>query len=85
MPKSKAPGGFFSSGRKVGVYPLDMLFFRNPGKRQADFSRATNFFSTGQICQTRMRRRGWRLRSFHASMLIRPAGNSSRTGDRRAP
>jgi hypothetical protein len=44
MPKNKAPGGLFSSGRKVGVYPLDMLFFRNSGKRQADFSRTTNYF-----------------------------------------
>ena len=42
--KSKAPGGLFSSGRKVDVYPLDMLFFRNSGKRQADFSRTTNYF-----------------------------------------
>jgi hypothetical protein len=44
MPKSEAPGGLFSSGRKVDVYPLDMLFFRNSGKRQAGFSRTTNYF-----------------------------------------
>src|SRR5580692_5373875 len=28
-PKSKAPGGFVSSGRKLDLYPTDTPFFRN--------------------------------------------------------
>jgi hypothetical protein len=42
-PKSKAPGGFVSSGRKVDLYPLGTSFFRNLGKGQAIFFEGVDF------------------------------------------
>ncbi|MBW0002618.1 MAG: hypothetical protein JO216_03960 [Hyphomicrobiales bacterium] len=72
--KSKAPGGLFSSGRKVGVYPLDMPFFRKPGTGQAEFSRYANFFGAGQKSRAKRTPILW-FRSFHASMP-KPAGKN---------